>query len=170
VTDGSPAAEAGLKAGDVIVTVDGFDVADARTIYYRITTRGIGARSRFAVLRGGRPITVDIALRAAPKAGRDDVRNMSGSHPLDGARVANLVPGLADELGIDDETGVVVVSIRPNSTAAALGFQPGDMILQVGGDAVGNVADLEPLLRQRQRVWSLAVKRGTRVLQLQVPG
>ena len=37
--------------------------------------------------------TVEVALRAAPQAGKDDVRNLSGAHPFDGARVANIVPG-----------------------------------------------------------------------------
>jgi Do/DeqQ family serine protease len=169
ITKGSPAEDAGIQVGDVVVQVDGFDVADARSIYYRITTKGVGSRARFAVLRRGRPQTIEVALVSAPRAGRDDMRNLSGSHPLDGARVANLTPAQADELGLDDDTGVVVVNVRPNSTAAALGFQPGDIIVQVGGEAIGAVGELEQALRQRPRVWAMAVKRGNRILQLQVP-
>jgi S1-C subfamily serine protease len=43
--DKSPAAEAGLMAGDVIVAVDGRDVDDARAVHYGLTTRGIGSRA-----------------------------------------------------------------------------------------------------------------------------
>ncbi len=57
--------------------VDGFDVADARSIYYRITTKGVGSRARFAVLRRGRPQTIEVALVSAPRAGREDMRNLS---------------------------------------------------------------------------------------------
>lgn len=169
VSPDSPAADAGLKAGDVIAAVDGFEIADPRALYYRVTTRGVGSRARFDVLRNRQRLTVDIALKAAPPPGKDDVRNLSGNHPLDGARVSNLLPGVADELGIEEEGSVVVVSVRPQSTAATLGFQAGDIILQVSGEPIEAVPQLENLLRQKPRAWSIAVKRGGRVLQLQVP-
>ena len=50
--DKGPAAEAGLQAGDVIVTVDGHEVDDARAVLYRLTTRGIGNRAKIEVVRG----------------------------------------------------------------------------------------------------------------------
>jgi Do/DeqQ family serine protease len=167
---GSPAGQAGLQPGDVIVAVDGQEVADPRSIGYRLTTRGIGNRARLDVVRRGRKLSVDVALKAAPKAGRDDVRNLTGQHPLDGARVANLLPSIADELGLDEEGGVVVLSTRNGSIAANLGFKPGDIIARVGNEQIEDVTRLESALRQRHRVWQLAVKRGGRTLQLQVPG
>ena len=170
VSTGGPAAAAGLRPGDVIVTVDGFEIADPRTLQYRITTRGIGSRSQFGVLRGGRTMTVEVTLQAAPPINREDVRNLAGNHPLDGARVANLAPAIADELGLDDEAGVAIISIRQNSVAASLGFQPGDILLAIGSRPIETVADLDASLDQRRRVWTMTVKRGSRVLQLQVPG
>lgn len=170
VTDKSPAAQAGLEPGDVIVQVDGFDATDVRSVYYRLTTRGVGKTAHLEVIRKGKRIKLDIALQAAPKPGRDDIRNLSGNHPLDGARVSNILPGTADELGIDDKDGVVILSTRDGSIAARLGFQPGDVIVQVGDDKVANVIDLERDLGHRQRIWQLGVKRGDRLLQLQVPG
>ena len=64
-----------------------------RAVQYRLTTRGVGNRCRLDVVRKGRQLAVDVALRAAPQAGKDDVRNLSGEHPFDGARVANILPG-----------------------------------------------------------------------------
>jgi Do/DeqQ family serine protease len=170
IYDKSPAAEAGLVPGDVIVGVEGHEVADARAVYYRLTTRGIGRQAKLDVVRKGRRFAVDVALRAAPKGGKDDVRNLSGAHPLDGARVANLLPGIAEELGLDEVDGVAIVSVRPGSTAARLGFRGGDVIAQVGRQRIENVHELEAALRQRQRVWQMVVKRGDKLLQLQVPG
>ena len=170
VSDSGPAATAGLQAGDVIMHIDGFEVADARSVQYRLTTRGIGSKVRVDVIRKGQPHSVELTLVAAPKPGKDDVRNLAGQHPLDGARVSNIVPGVADELGIDEADGVVVVSVRRSSTAARLGFQPGDVIVDVGESKVENVADLEKLLAARQRMWLVAVRRGDKVFNLQVPG
>jgi len=167
--DKGPAAEAGLQAGDVIVGVDGHEVDDARAVHYRLTTRGIGNRAQLDVVRKGRTTKLELALRAAP-SGAQDARDLAGAHPFDGARVANILPGTAEELGIDEEEGVVVITVRPRSTAARLGFQPGDVILQLGRERIGSVAELETALKQRQRGWLVVVKRGKQVLQLQMAG
>ena len=167
--DKGPAAEAGLQAGDVIVGVDGHEVDDARAVHYRLTTRGIGNRAQLDVIRKGRPTRVELALRAPP-TGAQDARDLAGAHPFDGARVANILPGTAEELGLEAEEGVVVIAVKPRSTAARLGFQPGDVILQVGRERIGSVAELESALRQRQRGWLVVVKRGNQVLQLQMAG
>ena len=111
-----------------------------------------------------------MALRAAPAPGRDDVRNLAGQHPFDGARVSNILPGMADELGADDLAGVAILSVRSGSTAARLGFKPGDVILQVARQKVETVSELEGLLKDRQRLWQVVVKRGTQTLQLQIAG
>jgi S1-C subfamily serine protease len=91
-------------------------------------------------------------------------------HPFDGAKISNLSPALSDELGLEDQDGVVVLSVRQGSTAQRLGFQPGDIIVQVSREAVANVVDLERLLGQKQRSWALGINRGGRLMQLQVQG
>ena len=168
--DAGPAAEAGLQAGDVIVSVDGHEVADARAIQYRLTTRGVGNLCRLDVMRKGRQLSVDVALRAAPQAGKDDVRNLSGAHPFDGARVANILPGMADELGIGEQEGVVIVQVRPESKAARIGFQAGDIIQQVGRKKIEAVTELEATLKERQQVWLVVLKRGSQTVRLQLGG
>ena len=170
VWNSGPAADAGLQPGDVIVRVDGFDATDPRSVLYRLQTKGVGSTAKFELVRKGRPVAVDIAVRGAPQPGRDDIRNLSGQHPLDGARVVNIIPSVADDLGLDEQKGVAVQSVRAGSIAARLGFQPGDVVVRIGQRDVENVNDLEGLLRQRPRLWSLAVKRAGQVLQLQVPG
>jgi Do/DeqQ family serine protease len=170
VSDRGPAAAAGLEAGDVIMHVDGFEVTDPRGVQYRLTTRGIGNSAKLDVIRKGRPVTVEIKLQTAPGPGRDDVRNLAGQHPLDGARVSNILPGVADEMGLDEAEGVVILSVRSGSVAARLGFQPGDVIVEIGNNKIANVTDLEGAVGTRQRVWRLSVQRGDKVMQLQVPG
>jgi S1-C subfamily serine protease len=100
------------------------------------------------------------------------MRDLSGAHPFDGTRVANLLPSIADELGIaaDQDSGVVVMAVRQGSTAARVGFRPGDVIVQVGRATVASVGELEALLRERQRVWHVVFRRGSQVLRLQLAG
>jgi len=165
-----PAAQAGLEPGDVITHVDDIEVTDARSVYYRLTTKGIGQTARLSVLRKGASKTVSLQLLAAPKAGRDDVRNLSGNHPLDGARVSNLLPSVADDLGLEQTEGVVILSVRNGSASQSLGFRAGDILVAIGDKDIATVADTERALSQRQRIWQVAIKRGERVLKLQVPG
>jgi Do/DeqQ family serine protease len=170
ISDKGPAATAGLEPGDVITRVDGVEVTDARSVFYRLTTKGVGQSAKLGVIRKGGPIDVTIALLAAPAGGKDDVKNLSGNHPLDGARVSNILPAIADELNLDESGGVVVLSVRNGSAAQNLSFRPGDIIVAIGAEKIANVDEAEAALNTRQRVWQIAVKRGSRVLQLQVPG
>jgi S1-C subfamily serine protease len=110
-------------------------------------------------------------LVAPPALGRDDVRNLSGRHPLEGARAANLLPGVADQLGIDaGDEGVVVLSVRNGSTAARLGFRRGDIVQEVSHQKIANVLDLDRALAKPQRLWLMVIRRGEQLLQLQIGG
>jgi Do/DeqQ family serine protease len=169
VTGTGPAANAGLREGDVIIRVDGFEVTDPRSVFYRLTTRGIGNTSKIEAMRAGKPVSIDLALVAPPAGGKDDVRNLSGNHPFDGARVSNILPAIADELSLDEDGGVVVLSVRGGGIAARI-FQPGDVILEVAGQAISSVADLESVLATRQRIWRLRFRRGGKELELGVRG
>ena len=170
ILDKGPAASAGLQAGDVIMRVDGVEVTDARAVFYRLTTKGVGQTARLSLIRKGKPLDIDIPLIAPPRGGKDDVRNLSGTHPLDGARVSNNLPAVADELGLSEAEGVVIVAIRNGSIAESLGFRAGDIILEVGGNKITKVGDLDKALSARQRQWQVSVQRAGRILQLQVPG
>ena len=167
-----PAAKAGLEVGDVIIAIDGREVADAKAALYRLTTRGIGKKVNLDVIRRGQRLILGLTLQAAPKPKQDDIRNLSGEHPLDGARVANLVPAIVDELKLDlqEGDGVAILSVAPGSVAANIGFRPRDVLVQLGSTKVRNVRDVERGLERRVRTWFLAIRRGNRVLRVEVPG
>ena len=170
VYPGSPAARAGLRRGDVIVAVDGRQVLDPRAFHYRFTTGALGSKARIRVVRDGRARTLTVLRERAPGAGRRDARDLFGAHPLSGARVANLSPALAEELGLDLVSGVVVLAVRRGSPAARLGLRPKDLIISVGGERVETVRHLEALLRYPRRVWQLGIRRRGQLFQLLVRG
>jgi Do/DeqQ family serine protease len=170
LTNNGPAVKAGLQLGDVIVAVDGFDVGDSHSVLYRLTTRGVGNTSRLDVIRSGKRVTLDVPLLPAPKPGKDDVRNLSGNHPFDGARVSNILPSVADELNLDETDGVVIVAVKSGGVASRLDFEPGDIIVQIGRDKITDVVMLDEITRTPQRVWSITIKRGGRTMKLQMSG
>ncbi len=170
VHTGGPAAAAGIEPGDVITKVDGHEVADARAVNYRLATAGIGQVARVDLTRRGRTISLELPLQPSPPLGPDDVRNLTGDHPLDGARVANLLPHVADELDLDETGGTVVLSVRSGSVAERLNLRPGDIIVSIGDQQISTVIELEKILSQRPSLWRLLIKRGRQVVQLQIPG
>jgi Do/DeqQ family serine protease len=160
VTAASPAARAGLKAGDVIVSVDGQDVDDPNAFDYRFATKPLGGTAKLGILRGGHDQTVPVVLQVAPDTPRDELVIRSRS-PFSGAKVANLSPALADELQLDSTAqGVVIVDIDNGSYASNLGFQRGDIVLSVNGEAVHSTGELERLTNEPSRSWKIIIRRG----------
>ena len=160
VTDGGPAAKAGLKSGDIITAVDGRDASDPQAVLYRFATKGVGGNAELAVTTDGRSRTVQIALLAAPETVPRELKEITGANPFSGATVANLSPAVADELSIEETSGVVVVETSASSTARRVGFRPGDVIVSVNGKAVQGVRDLAELLKRQVRGWDVRIRRG----------
>jgi Do/DeqQ family serine protease len=160
VTPGSPAARAGLKTGDVIVSVDGQAVDDPNAFDYRFTTRPLGGQSQIGIVRGGRESKVAVALETAPESPRDDIVIQARS-PFHGAKIANLSPALADELRLDAATeGVVVLDVADGTLAQSLGFRRGDIVMSVNNQKIGKTRDLERIAKAGSRLWRITIQRG----------
>lgn len=160
IVPGGPAARAGLKAGDLIVSVDGQDVEDPNAFDYRFATKPLGGSVRLGLVRAGREQAVTVALQAAPEAPRDEIVIRSRS-PFSGVKIANLSPALADELQVRNaEEGVVIVDVDAGSYASNLGFQRGDVIEEVNGERIAKTRDLERLSSVPSRSWRIVINRG----------
>jgi len=160
VTPGGPAERAGLKAGDVIVSVDAQAVDDVNAFDYRFATKPLGGSAALGLLRAGRELNVKIALQSAPETARDEITIRTRS-PFSGVKVANLSPALADELQLQNaDEGVVVIDVDQGSYASNLGFQRGDVIVSVNGEAIGKTADLTRATGTPSRSWQVVIRRG----------
>ena len=160
VSAGGPAARAGIKTGDLIISVDGTLVEDPNAFDYRFATKALGGTAQIGLLRQGREMTVTIALQSIPESPRDEVEIHSRS-PFLGATVANLSPALADELRLDPQSeGVVIVSVADGSAAQSVGFHKGDIVVSVNNQKIGKPADLDRVARAGSRLWRITIKRG----------
>ena len=161
------AAGAGLKIGDVVLSINGREVNDPRALRFRIATLAVGETAKVGVWRQGRKKSFTVDLIAPPEAPPRETTELSGAHPLAGATVANMSPALADELGLDTfDGGVVVLRIRRGSNAGRLRFQTGDMVLAVNGQAVISVRRLRGLVAERINRWRITVNRNGKNLKL----
>jgi serine protease Do len=144
--DGSPAAKAGIEAGDVITAVNGTDIKDARDLARDISMMAPGTSVKLDVLHKGSSKTVTVALGELPNdhqanAGSEQSDKSAAGTPHLGLRLAP-----ANEVAGSGDKGVVVVAVDPDGPAAERGFQTGDVILNVGGKSVSNASDVRSAL------------------------
>lgn len=155
----SPARKAGLRAGDVVTAVNGKAVRDPAEMRFRMATVPMGSEAIFDVVRKGKSKALKVTAMAPPEDPPRDETELTGRNPLSGARVANVNPAVAAELGIKGEGGVVVVSVSSSSQAMRV-VRAGDIIVSVNGRETGSVKELEKVLSGNQsRSWELVVSR-----------
>ena len=145
VVPGSPGARAGIKAGDVLKSVDGKEVANGGQLRYSLATEGVGTTLNVRVWRDRAERQVAVMLAAPPETPARSLTPIAGRSILTGVTVANLSPAYAQELGAGlPEQGVVVVAIAANAPAARF-LRPGALLESVGGQPVRTVADVKRL-------------------------
>jgi S1-C subfamily serine protease len=103
---------------------------------------------------------VALALIAAPETVPRNLTQLAGANPFAGATVANLSPALAEELSLDEVSGVVVVETEAYSTARRIGLRPGDVIVRLNDADVASVTQFVDLLKRPGRGWDLTIRRG----------
>jgi len=169
VHPGGPAARAGLTQGDVVLAVDGTEVLDPRTLNFRLAIGSVGQDAELEVWRSGKRMTMRLALETPPYDPPPQITTLTGRHALSGATVANLSPGLNEDLGLDlFKRGVVVTDVARGSDAARLRFQRGDIITGLAGERIESVERLSKVVGERALPWHLEVERGGRRLAVMI--
>ncbi len=169
VQPGEAAEQAGIQAGDIVISVNGQDVTPDQTLSFlvaniepgtRIPVELIrdGARRRLTVTVGKRPTEEELAQSQMfdPEAEEpEDQQPQQGSEVVAerlGLQVLALTPQIARQLGVSADTqGVVVGGVNPNSDAARKGLRRGDLILSANYQPVTGTADLERAIAEAQR-------------------
>jgi Do/DeqQ family serine protease len=152
VSADTPAARAGLKQGDVILAVDGRQVADGNDLRNAVANTAPGKNITVTILRDGRQQSVSARLEAAPSEAEAEVSlegAAKGEKGKFGMSVSPITPELAERLSLPRSSkGVVVTDVDPDGQAAAADVQPGDVIEQINGKPTGTVNDLRAALER----------------------
>ncbi|OHB67810.1 MAG: hypothetical protein A2V70_11035 [Planctomycetes bacterium RBG_13_63_9] len=153
----SPAAKAGLKAGDVIVAFAGQEVNSPRRLQEIVERKAAGSKQKIDILRNGKadtlevvvePLPDDFRVASVPSLGRRMPGDSSGFSSSDlGLEVGELTETLAERLGYQNSAGVLVTEVAEAGVAAAAGIREGMLILRVGKQPVPSVAEFKAALK-----------------------
>jgi len=168
VTKDTPAAKAGVRRGDVIMSVDDHKVRTTGELRNSIATAGVNRTVRLKILREGKEMQLNVALAEMPnkllEQGADKSGSDSKSAPEIGMQLQPLTPELKKKLEVPAEVnqGVVITNLDPSGDAARAGLRPGDVVLEINRQRVAAPADLQRLWQaSKGNILVLVLRKGS---------
>ena len=142
---GTPAAQNGLKSGDVITKLDGNAIEDAADLTRRIASFKPGDKINLVIVRDRAEMTLDATLAEYKTATVTKAENVDTAQN-EAAPTLGVALARADEVTGAGDKGVAIVGVDPNGAAAAEGLTAGDVILDVAGKPVSTPEDVKSVL------------------------
>ncbi|WP_444880139.1 serine endoprotease DegP [Citrobacter koseri] len=149
----SSAAKAGIKAGDVITSLNGKPISSFAALRAQVGTMPVGSKISLGLLRDGKPVTVNLELQ---QSSQNQVDSSSIFNGIEGAEMSNK----------GQDKGVVVSNVKPNTSAAQIGLKKGDVIVGANQQAIKNIAELRKILDSKPSVLALNIQRGDSTIYL----
>ena len=147
VMPNSSAAKAGIKAGDVITSLNGKPISSFAALRAEVGSMPIGSKVTLGLLRDGKPVNVSLELQQSSQNQVDSSTIFSG---IEGAEMSNK----------GQDKGVMVNNVKANSPAARIGLKKGDVIMGANQQPVKNIAELRKILDSKPSVLALNIQRG----------
>jgi serine protease Do len=161
VIPGDPADQAGIKAHDIIIDINGNKVTTSHELTATAARLPVGENATITVLRDGNQKTLDVKVGKRPLTLAAAEAPQQEKETEFGFQVADLTPQLAHQLNLSDDKGVVVVGVKADSKAENAGIQKGDLIKEVNRQGVESVMEFKKLIHTSSKAdgLDLLVKR-----------
>ena len=147
VIKGSPAAEAGLKRGDIVQELNGKKIDKMVNFRNEVAMTAPGTKVTLTILRNGKTEDVPVTI-GKMETGKEENTTQEGNVNKLGLTLQALTPDLADQLGYTGEQGVLVTSVDPGSLAADAGIQRGDLIQEINRHPVKSPSEARDELQK----------------------
>jgi serine protease Do len=150
VSEGSPAAEAGVRVGDLIVEYNGRPVPKSAVFPAVIADTSPGQKVNLKIVRDKKEMTMAVKIGELAEE-TDSVQAAEAKDSEFGIKVQRISPEAARRLALNSTKGVLVLEVQPGSPADSIGLEPADVIREVNQRPVNNVSDFERAMRQGRR-------------------
>jgi len=163
VVKDSPAEDAGMQEGDVIVEFNGKPIANTANLKNVVSLTAPESTNRVKVIRNGSPKTVKVTLQELPENPQQyAIRQRNESNEF-GLELKKITDSLKEKYQIEEEDALVVTRIDPNGEAYGKGIREGDIIKRIGTERVRSLKDYNRLLEK-------AKVKGTVLVLVKKPG
>jgi serine protease Do len=146
VQDNSPAARAGMKAGDVITQYDGQKVGTSADLPKLVAATTVGRQVPVTVVREGKTVALNVTIAQLDEPGQPVVAQAEEEKGALGLTVETVTPSMAKGLKLAEPRGVLVRGVRSGSPAENAGVRAGDVITEVNHKAVADAAQMQQAL------------------------
>lgn len=152
VQNDSPADKGGLKQGDVILKLNGTVLKDVNDLRNRIALIIPETKADLQIVRDGKTKNIDLVIGEQPSDFGRTGQLKSGKHSLEdfGLSFQELTPEIAEQLGYQDEEGVLVSDVVPDSIASEAGLKPGHLVQEINKQPVKNLKDMEEIIENAE--------------------
>lgn len=159
-----PADTAGLQVGDVIVEFDGRQIDEWNDLPRVVAATPVEKKVDLLVVRGGKTKKLKVKVGTLEEPQLANAPGDSGGPSVFGLSAQDLTPELAQQLGVEEGSGVVITDVQPGSPAAKSDLRRGDVIVEVDRQPVGDVGDLREKLGGADDRVLLLISRGDATL------
>ena len=159
VFENTPAADAGIKQGDIILKFDDKEIEEFGDLSRKVASTPPGKTVRIEIFRDGKILTKEVTV--AEMEEKVETATAPSKKPL-GLTVQNITPDIAQGLGLQDVTGVVVTQVTPRTPAAEAGIRRGDVIQEVNRKPIEDAEAFEKAIDEAmdQESILILVRRG----------
>ena len=147
VIEDSPAEEAGLARGDVIIAVNQAAVNTPQELQDTIRALEIGEKAELTVKRDGKESIFVVKIAEMPSDEDIEIKEKVFSEQT-GIKVEEVTPDIASEANLPWVKGLLVVDVIPGSSADDMGIRPGDIILEANRIEVSSIAEWEEIINK----------------------
>ncbi len=166
----TPAAKAGIKEEDVIISFDGKEIQDMKDLQMKVAETPVGKSVKIVVLRDKKEVSLTLKIGEMPSD--EQLASMVEGPVWRGMKVSAITEDIKERMRISDNAGVIVTGVEPGSAADEAGISAGTIILAIEGRNIKGLSDYNEVIKKlpADKDVRLRVKQGTTIRVLLLKG